>query len=202
MFTQNFVTCQMCLDKVEPLSLYEVNPLHKNIPFFCVCRIFVFPWMGCGWQHITAVTRGKQTHTCTHGVWLLITSLTTSSSYQRVGPAWSAVCAGSLSQFNQLSVFISLRVHTVCGRVKEESKSKGGRVSKWVARYKGCRWLQQPFALRLCRDTWSNEVLSHSWTAYWSSKCPFKAFSRRIMNYVCGGASVSSLVFLLHLMLF
>lgn len=64
-----------------------------------------------------------QTHTCTHGVWLLIISLTTSSSYQRVGPAWSAVCTGSLSQFNQLSVFISLRVHTLCvGEVEEQRR--------------------------------------------------------------------------------
>lgn len=66
-----------------------------------------------------------QTHTCTHGIWLLIISLTTSSSYLRVGLAWSAVCTGSLSQFNQLSVFISLCVHTLCvweskGEVEEQ----------------------------------------------------------------------------------
>lgn len=193
----------MCLDKVEPLCLYEVNPLHKNIHFFCVCRIFVFPWMGCGWQHITAVTRCKHPHkhTLVHMVsgywssaWLLAALISVLARLGRL-----SALAHFLSSISSLC--LSVCVCILC--VWEKLKSKGGRVSKWVARYKGCRWLQQPFALRLCRDTWSNEVLSHSWTtAYWSSKCPFKAFSRRIMNYVCGGASVSSLVFLLHLMLF
>lgn len=135
-----------------------------------------------------------QTHTCTAGVWPLITRLT-NSSYQCLGP--SAICTESLSQFNQHSgivtpslcsgiYYLRLCLHVCEGGVKEQR-----RVSKWKGfpESRGIKVADGSTSLSLFVFVGQLKAINFYLTAEplvpSILHCHLTAFSGRLMRCVC-----------------